>query len=148
MIAITNHQGAALPVPAVALEVLSTVPAWAIVHAAKDNRNAPLIRQGEIVVVEHGGTAGWYPVDGGLFLIEYATPPMHGYQYERRSREIVQTYRNRRGDWYVGSLRRGQVGGTIYCADGPYRDEQHLSSKLLGPVIGILTQGSTLRAVA
>ena len=120
------------------LEIFAEVPAWcSTVHAARDNRNAPLIQAGEIVIVEGGDRPGWYPVDGQLFLVEYSTPPMHGCLYGVRSREIGQTFINSRGDWNIGSLRRGEVGRVIYCCDGPYRDEQYLASKLIGKVVGI-----------
>ena len=116
------------------------------VHAVHDNRHAPLIRAGEIVVVEGNGKSGWLPVDGGLFLIEYVSKGQALYDRERRTREVVQTYRNARGDWYAGPMRRGQVGGVIHCSDGPYRDEQVLADQLIGRVVGILSSSMEGRA--
>ena len=129
-----------LPPEPIKLEMFAAPPAGTVVHAATDNRNAPLIREGEIVVVEHSGTAGWYPRDGGLFLIEYVSP-RRGYEPERRTREIVQTFRGAKGGWYTGSLRRNSGIG-LHFVDGPYRDEITLAERLLGPVIGIIaTEG-------
>lgn len=132
-----------LPPEPIKLKIFAKPPACTIVHAATDNSNAPLIREGEIVVVDHNGKAGWLPRDGGLFLIEYLSPaPSPHYDYERRCREIVQTFRDHKGRWWAGGLRRGVVGNNFYCCDGPYRDEMHLAGKLLGPVIGIVDQPS------
>ncbi|MCP4028581.1 MAG: hypothetical protein GY736_20040 [Sphingomonas sp.] len=111
-----------------------------IVHASTDNRNAPLICRGEIVVVDTGGpcvTGGWIPTDGGLFLIEYRSPPMACERYARHSRSIVQTFTDQRGRWWAGSLRRGMQGREFFCADGPYADELALADKLIGKVIGL-----------
>lgn len=134
-------RGTVLPVPietdapAIALQIMDRPPTRTIVHAADDDSNAPLIRQGEIVVVDHDGTAGWYPVEGGLFLIEYVRPAQ-GYEPERRNRRIVQTFRNGQGRWYAGPLTRGPA--TLALCDGPYADDDALAARLLGPVIGIM----------
>lgn len=128
-----------------ALEIfdrLDQLPHSYFVHLANDNRNAPLIRNGEIVIVDQGGAqmGGWYPIDGGLFVIEYRSKltDYPGQRYPRVSREIVQTCRDRRGRWLTGSLRRGlATDGVFYCSDGPYPDEQMLADKLIGKVIGI-----------
>lgn len=141
--AISFPAGASLPPAAqLQLEVFDKVPPWAIVHAAIDNRNAPLIGAGEVVVIEADGRTGWLPTEGGLFLIEYVSPPHSQWQRERRTREIVQTFCNTRGQWCAGALRRGgTVGGVLYCVDGPYRDEMALADKLIGKVVGILASG-------
>lgn len=126
-----------------ALEVfsdLSRVPDQFIVHAAKDNRNAPLIQRGEIVVVDTGGayvTGGWLPTEGGLFLIEYRSPPTACERYARHSRSIVQTFTDQCGRWWAGGLRRGAQGRDFFCNDGPYADETTLADKLIGRVIGL-----------
>lgn len=143
-------------VPALAAVALSGVPASRpafelfadlvrlpdryIVHRVIDNRNAPLICRGEIVVVDTGGpcvTGGWYPTEGGVFLIEYHSPPMTCERYVRRSRNVVQTFTDQRGCWWAGSLRRGLQGREIICSDGPYTDEIALADKLIGSVIGL-----------
>ena len=119
---------------------LARTPDRFIVHAATDEHNAPLIRRGEVVVVDVGGahvTGGWYPVEGGLFLIEYCSPPTGSERYTRRSRRIVQTFTDHRGFWWAGSLRRGVQAREIICADGPYRDEMALADKLIGQVVGL-----------
>ena len=126
-----------------ALELISDlarVPSSYIAHAATNNHNAPLIRHGEIVVVDTGGgsvTGGWIPVEGGLFLIEYTSPPTASERYARRSREIVQTFLGHRDRWYAGPLRRGVQGREFICVDGPYRDEMALADKLIGKVVGL-----------
>ncbi|OQW44351.1 MAG: hypothetical protein A4S16_03425 [Proteobacteria bacterium SG_bin6] len=119
------------------LELFDSVPAWAIVHAATDDRNAPLIRQGEVVVVESDGRKGKIPTNGGLYLIEYVAPaPSANWGYERRTREIVQVRRTRFG-WFCGGLRDNDGSNALAIADGPYRDEIDLAEKLLGPVVGL-----------
>lgn len=119
---------------------MARTPDRFIVHAATDNRNAPLICRGEIVVVDIGGpcvTGGWYPTEGGLFLIEYCSQPSACERYTRRSRSIVQTFTDQQGRWWAGSLRRGIQGRELICADGPYSDEIGLADKLIGSVIGL-----------
>lgn len=131
------------PVAGIALELfadMARVPDRFIVHASTDNRNAPLICRGEIVVVDTGGpcvTGGWIPTEGGLFLIEYRSPPTACERYPRHSRSIVQTFTNRKGQWFAGSLRRGMQGNEFICQDGPYKDENALADKLIGKVIGL-----------
>lgn len=145
-----EHEDAPSPVLEL-FEDLTKVPARYIVHAASDNSNAPLIRHGEIVVVDTGGacvTGGWYPTEGGLFLIEYCSPPLSCERYARRSRSIVQTFTDRRGRWWAGSLRRGVQGRAIICADGPYSDENALADKLIGRVIGLYRSAATIGGVA
>lgn len=134
------------PTSAIALELferLDRLPHSYFVHLAHDNRNAPLICAGDVVVVDQGGMqqGGWYPTEGGLFLIEYrgGLTDYPGQRYPRVSREIVQTMRSNRGDWYASSLRRGgAVDGIFLCDDGPYRDEEALADRLIGRVVGIL----------
>jgi len=137
--------------PGLALEIfgdLSRVMSRYIVHAAADDHNAPLIRRGEVVVVDTGGasvTGGWLPTEGGLFLIEYCSPPYAGERYERRSRSIVQTFTDHEGRWHAGGLRRGSFGGKMVCSDGPYADELILADKLIGKVVGIYQPAGTLQ---
>ena len=121
----------------VSLELFGQVPSWAVVHAARDNRNAPLIRRGEIAIVESDGAGGWIPTDGGIFLIEYVSLPQARYERVRRSREIVKTFLDSRGQWRAGSLRQGIIGNTIYVSDGPYDDPNELSAKRIGRVAGL-----------
>lgn len=121
----------------VALELFHHVPSWAIVHATQDNRNSPLIRKGEIAIVESDGMNGVLPADGELFLIEYASIPMARYERCRRTRDIVQTIRNARGHWCATSIRRGVVDGKLFTMDGPYREMDDLADKLIGRIVGI-----------
>lgn len=127
---------------------MAAMPSRFIVHAATDNRNAPLICRGEIVVVDTGGacvTGGWYPTEGGLFLIEYRAAPTGSERYARHSRSIVQTFTDQRGRWWAGSLRRGVQGRTVFCADGPYADEAALADKLIGQVVGLYRPVGTVQ---
>lgn len=119
-----------------------------IVHAVTHDRNAPLIRRGEIVVVDIGGSAvtgGWVPTEGGLFLIEHSSPPVHGERYARRSRDIVQTFTDDLGRWCAGSSRRGNQGCEFLCADGPYPDEFALADKLIGKIVGLYSPTGALQ---
>lgn len=139
-LAISPTEPEAAPLALEVFSDLSRVPDQFIVHAAKDNYNAPLIQRGEIVVVDAGGvyvTGGWLPTEGGLFLIEYRSPPVHGERYPRHSRSIVQTFTDHDGHWWAGSLRRGVHGREFFCANGPYHDELTLADKLIGRVIGL-----------
>lgn len=130
---------AAVDAAPIRLEIFDTVPPWAIVHAASNDRTAPLIRKGEVAVIESDGRKGWIPEDGGLYLIEYVCPPPSPhYGYERRIREIVQTCKNERGDWWAHPYARTWGGRRMFvCSDGPYRNECTLGEKLLGRVIGL-----------
>lgn len=135
------------PATVAGLEVFTSVPPWAIVHSAADNRNAPLIGAGEVAVIESSGQTGWYPVNGVLFLIEYIAPA-RGYERERRTRDIVETRRSSRDPdkWYAAGLAAPRTHSegmrqlsrtrTLYCVDGPY-DEQTLADRLIGRVVGI-----------
>lgn len=122
------------------LEVFTSIPGRHIVHAATSDSCAPLICRGQVAVVESDGSKGWYPTDGGLFLIEYVSPPHPaGRALERRSREIVQTRPSPKADgtwWAHPYCHRGR-SGVFFGSDGPYIDEFHLAEKLLGPVVGI-----------
>lgn len=133
-----DQQEAKQPAPA-ALQVFDSVPEWAIVHAAHSDSNAPLIRQGEVVVAEPG--RGWMPVDGGLFLIEYVSAPSSSYEPQKHHCRIVQTWETARG-WYAGGLRRSGAGGSFVAVDGPYTDQAGLAAKLVGRVVGILATAS------
>jgi hypothetical protein len=129
---------------ALQLEIFDSVPHGFIVHAIHDDRMAPLLKAGEVAVIESNGQAGWYPVDGGLFLIEHVSPPpLTGLRYERRVRSVVQTNLRRRKDdqahWWTCPLNHGDAlagGSILHVSDGPF-DEGHLTDKLLGPVVGI-----------
>ncbi len=133
----TDRQEAQQPQP-IRLQTFDSVPGWAIVCACDSDRNAPLIRSGEVVLAEPG--RGWMPVDGGLFLIEYVTAAT-AYDFEKRHCRIVQTRQGPHG-WYAGGIRQGEVGQTVYVADGPYPDATALAAKLVGRVVGILRTAS------
>lgn len=142
--AIQHIEGAAfrqpLMTPEIKLEIFASVPGWAIVHAAQDDRSAPLIREGEVAVVEADGFGGVIPEDGGLYLIEYVSPPhcRPPYGRERRTRQIVQTVKGRHGGWWARPyVQQTPGGGIIVCSDGPYRDEIAMAEKILGRVVGI-----------
>jgi hypothetical protein len=141
-----------LPAPAtesaLRLELFDSVPPWAVVHAARDDTTAPLIRKGEVAVVDSDGQTGWLPEHDGLFLVEYVTPAHGHFGRERRTRAIVQTRKSNRGDgtWYAApysaprsseeaerELRRGR----LTCVDGPYPDAETLADKLIGRVVGL-----------
>jgi hypothetical protein len=120
---------------------LQNMPDSYFVQLARDDRNAPLIRAGEIVVVDQGGCqrGGWLPREGGLFVIEYngGLSDYPDQRYPRVSHDIVQTFRDHKGRWWTGGIQRGLVGTTFYADDGPYKDECHLADKLIGKVVGL-----------
>lgn len=119
------------------LEIFDKVPPWAIAHAARDNSTAPLILEGDVAVVKCDGCAGYYPKDGGLYLIEYVCKAHGHFGLERRTREIIQAAK-RKGGWYALPYARTYRGKKVFvAADGPYADEIVMSEKILGPVIGI-----------
>jgi hypothetical protein len=132
----------ALEVPSptgISLEVFDRVPIWAIVHAAADNSTAPLIREGEVAVVESDGRTGFIPKDGGLYLIEWVGPPTNAFgSREWRTRAIMQARKSDKGVWWASPYARTFRGKRVFvCSDGPYRDEFAMADKLLGPVVGI-----------
>jgi hypothetical protein len=136
-VAVSAIPAAREPADGVALKLFHQVPGWAIVHAARDNRNSPLIRKGEIAIVKSDGMNGVLPAEGGLFLIEYASIPMARYERCRRTRDIVQTIKNACGHWCATSIRRGMVDGELHTMDGPYREMDDLADKLIGRIVGI-----------
>lgn len=121
------------------LAIFDSVPPWAIAHAARDGRTAPLILEGEVAVVESDGCKGHIPEDGGLYLIENVSPPHSAlYGYERRTGEIVQICKGKRGDWYAHPYARfAGHQQALVMSDGPYQDETMLAEKVLGRVVGI-----------
>lgn len=123
--------------PANALPIFDSVPAWAIAHAANDDSTAPLIRRGEVVVVESDGCPGHIPEEGRLYLIEWVSPPhLRHRKRERRSRAIIRASVDKRGSWWARP-HRSRDGAVLLCSDGPYADRLDLAEKLLGPVVGI-----------
>lgn len=128
-----------------ALRVFDAVPAGHCVHAELSQRSLPLLRPGEVAVVDEDQTL---PIDGELFLIEYSrsTSP---------TRQIVQLWRRQRGDkfeWWAGAYNRPrsaeeaerarQRTRMVTCVDGPYPDLEeengwYLPSLLIGRVVGL-----------
>lgn len=120
------------------LDRLDNLPAAYSALLVGDDSSAPLIRAGEVVIWDQGGPqlGGWYPTEGGLFVIEHRAEPNGLGRYPRVDRKVVQTHKGRDG-WYASNLRRGVVGQRLYCSDGPYPSEQTLADKLIGRVVGI-----------
>lgn len=128
------------------LRLYDKVPGWAIAHAMRDNSMFPLLREGEVAVVESDGKPGLLPREGILFLIQYNSPPYGGEMYGRTTRDIVMP-RLTRGKWWVGPLCH-EMGRQIFMSDGPYSDENHLAGKLIGKVVGIYNPGAFIAAGA
>lgn len=126
------------------LEMFESVPAWAFVQAASDDRNAPLIRTGEVVIAEPGA---FLPTDGDLFVIEYVSKPQVPFEREQRTRQIVLTRHTPVG-WWASSLRQGDDGSSIFVSHGPYPDPVVLADKIVGRVVGILATSSVVRRMA
>ncbi len=139
----TRQRFEAMQPALIPLEMFDSVPGWAIVCAADNNHNAPLIQFGEVVIAERGR---WVPVDGGLFLIEYVSAPATQFDYEKRHCRIVQARKTERG-WFVGGIRAGQRGAFV-ANDGPYADPVKLAEKLVGRVVGILRTASFIDRMA
>jgi hypothetical protein len=121
------------------LEMFDVVPPWATIHAARDDSMAPLIRKGEIAVIEGGDRAGLLPQEGQLFLIEYSGTATSYDRFPRRTRNIVVTRESKRrdGSWYAGPLAHQGRGGALHMSDGPYRDADTIAHNLIGRVVGI-----------
>lgn len=126
------------------LEMFESVPAWAFVQAASDDRNAPLIRTGEVVVAEPGA---FLPTDGDLFVTEYVSKPQVPFERERRTRQIVLTRHTPVG-WWASSLRQGDDGSSIFVSNGPYPEAAVLADKIVGRVIGILATPSVSKRMS
>lgn len=137
LLSAADRQEAQQPQP-IALEMFDSVPGWAIVQAASNNGNAPLIREGEVVVAEPGA---FYPTPNGLFVIEYVSKPQVPFELAKRTRRIVETRETPIG-WWVGPIRQGDDGRSVYVSDGPYRDPNALAAKIVGRVVGILRTAS------
>jgi hypothetical protein len=127
-----------IPQESICLRAFSSVPAWAVVHAVRDDSTAPLVCEGEVVVVESNGRLGHIPEDGGLYLIEYATPRQSpDFGHERRTREIVLTSQKANGwyaDPYACAMGRSRK---VLMSDGPYGDITYLAQKIVGRVVGV-----------
>lgn len=121
------------------LELFDEVPPWATIHAARDDSMAPLIRKGEIAVIEGGDRAGWLPQEGELFLIEYSGTATAYDRFPRRSQSLVVTRECKRseGAWFAGPLAHKGANGMLYMSDGPYRNADALAHNLIGRVVGI-----------
>lgn len=145
-----NGADASLPVATVKIREAASQPTLALfeevpvgmatVHAAQDNRMAPLVRRGEIAIIEGDGRAGWLPTEGGIFLIERVSKPSDGSKYERRTRSIVQTRTDGHGRWWataVAAQRGIGADGVLNCDDGPY-DQCQMADRLVGKVVGLL----------
>jgi hypothetical protein len=132
------------------LTIFDSVPVLGTVHAANDNSCAPPIREGEAAVIESDGSKRVIPEHGGIYLIEWVTPPLSPlYGYERRTRAIVQICRSNRGDgWYTHSYVRNRPGKRVLLmSNGPYQDEPHLADNILGRVVGVYRPGPTSGAI-
>ncbi len=130
--------------PTPTLEMFESVPAWAFVQAASDDRNAPLIRTGEAVVAEPGA---FLPADGDLFVTEYVSKPQAPFEREQRTRQIVVTRLTPIG-WWASSLRQGDDGSSLFVSHGPYSDPAVLADKIVGRVVGILATSSVVRRMS
>lgn len=116
-----------------ALEIFERIPPRDFdVAAVRDRSCLPLIRPGEVVVVDLNQTI---PVDGGLFVIEYPRKRMDTDKWVSPSeRNVVVTFE--RGErWWVRRPR-----GVM--ADGPYPGIYELEQRLLGRVVGIFNPSS------
>lgn len=126
------------------LEMFDSVPPWAFVQAATDDRNAPLIRAGEVVVAEPGA---FLPINGELFVIEYVSKPQVPFEREQRTRQIVLTRETPVG-WWASLVRQGDDGTSLFVSNGPYPDPAILADKIVGRVIGILATASVSRRMS
>ena len=133
--------------------VTEIVPGY-IAHKVDDNRAAPLLSEGDYVVVDTGDTM---PVPGGMFLVEWSngrrslmsTRPT---ACERRLDEQGRAHLFMRKDgpgtvWYFDPLiaprskqeiqawiKAGRMMGT---SDGPY-DLDYMRSKIVGRLVGVV----------
>jgi hypothetical protein len=136
--------------------VLSAVPAGCFAHLVTDSRSEPVIHAGEFVVVDRNQRE---PEDGDLYLIRWNTRDVEIVQTVLRPFNFLKNGRTVPGfGWIVAPYRRprsqeqadewirlaeGCRQVVDWFADGPYpvRGEphgDHLPSKLVGRVIGIL----------
>ena len=128
------------------IPIFTQVPPYALVQAVADDHAAPLIRKGEVAVVED---ALWtIPEDGGIYLIEWESPltlPSHSiveglHPSSTRTRAIVEVIRQEKtGLWWarpfvISTNRRRDI---FVSSDGPYADQYTLAYKILGPMIGL-----------
>lgn len=138
--------------------VYDHVPPGCIAHQITDERSAPILRPGDVVLID---TRQREPMHRELFLIAYTprssdnTPPMEIVEaYLRPGRygsgpngEMIDSHA-----WFVGAYNRprsyeqmlawGSSRKPIECVDGPYategRNAGYLQEKLRGRVVGIL----------
>lgn len=128
--------------------VYDELPEGCVAHTLWNGDTEPHIRQGEVAVID---TTDCDPVHGELYLIQWKSGPAYMRQeivmlqsrlgrYGQRSGEMADCYR-----WWAGSYAARQpvtldgrpCGPAARWADGPF-DDEHMSERLIGKVVGIL----------
>ena len=128
--------------PLRALTVMDTVPAGHTAVMVRHGRLAPHLRLDELAIVD---TADVEPQHGELYAISYRAGPA---LTQARKDKIQWTPKGKPGVgwWCTSSLYRATGAedavaalrsGIMSLSDGPYKTD-HLRSKLLGRVVGVL----------
>lgn len=129
-----------------ALRLFDTVPPGHLVHHASDDGAAPLIRAGEIAVIDPN-VCDFFREEGGLYLIcwgrrlqekygraqlRFALHEVHRSKHNHEHRYASPTGRARSKEEAV----RQALTGRIRLSDGPY-SEQAMADVVIGRVVGI-----------
>ena len=135
----------AAPVPMRALRLMDHIPDGHVVHAIADHSGDPLLRKGEIVIVDRRDHNAR---DGGIFLVERGQ--RHSIDLRTRdvvsieTREFTSTHGPMMGWWMhpVARLNEDVIAqahrtGGFYMSDGPYGDVCHVNAVVVGRVVGI-----------
>jgi hypothetical protein len=132
--------------PAGALKLFHRVPPWAVVHAQPDAAAAPMIEQGDIVVVDPGACNIEH---GALLLVEYSqSKPV---DLRRRAvREVFFRINPTTGTehWWLRPPAGpfDPAGRVMFCSDGPYACITSIGAITVGRVVGLLSSSLQRKA--
>lgn len=122
-----------------ALPIYQDLPFRPIVHLCQNDFSAPLIKEGEIVLVSEGYG---FPQAGEIYVIEYpASRPWRRFS----ERHIVTIGESLDGKWFTHHLAQRSGDGSWLMADGPYTCDA-LIDMIVGRVVGIYDPAFARRA--
>lgn len=130
---------AAEGLPTQTLPTITEIMPGFIAHKVDDNRDAPMLGDGDIVVVD---TSDTMPVSGGMFLVKWSNGRRSLMETRPRACEVVE--RDGRSGivmrkdgpntvWFFHAI----VNGRARMCDGPYELDL-MRSKIVGRLVGVV----------
>ncbi|KPM23228.1 hypothetical protein AAJ72_10000 [Citromicrobium sp. RCC1885] len=135
---LTNERTTAPDETGPALRIYDRVPHGHIAFAVPDDGCLPLLRCGEVAVVEDAPRT--FPEDGAWYLFQWIREPRHEWERETILQSIGVACRGKRGHWY-NRAPTPRIVGAVSSADGPYPDECAMAENIRGRVVGIYRPG-------